>query len=75
MGDKPSETEIQRRIADLLRSPGAGHAVMGELKNQGADRAHRVAVGDLRADRAEASRQAAGAGLLTAPRRVLKPVH
>lgn len=53
MGIRPSETEIQRRIADLLKTPRAGRAVAGHLRDQADDWAHRAAVTDLRARRLE----------------------
>lgn len=60
MGSRPSDTEIQRRIAALLQTPGAGRAVAGHLRDQSNAWAHRAAVSDLRARRVEALREASG---------------
>jgi hypothetical protein len=55
----PSDQEIQRRIANLLKTPVAGRAVAGHLKDQAEDWAHRATICDLRARRLEAQRGAA----------------
>lgn len=57
MGVRPSDMEIQRRIAALLKTPRAGRAVAGHLKDQTDDWAQRAAVTDLRARRLEAFRE------------------
>lgn len=64
MGIRPSETEIQRRIADLLKTPRAGRAVAGHLRDQADDWAHRAAVTDLRARRLESVLDAESEGEL-----------
>jgi hypothetical protein len=53
---RPSDQEIQKRIADLLKTPRAGRAVAGHLREQADDWAHRAALCDLRARRLEALR-------------------
>jgi hypothetical protein len=44
MGVRPSDQEIQRRIAALLKTPRAGRAVAGHLREQTDDWAHRAAL-------------------------------
>lgn len=67
MGGRLSDSEIQRRIADLLKTPDAGRAVAGHLREQAGEWACRAAIGDLRARRAEALRSAVEDGLAEAP--------
>jgi hypothetical protein len=40
---RPSDQEIQKRIAELLKTPRAGRAVAGHLREQADDWAHRAA--------------------------------
>jgi hypothetical protein len=55
MGARPTETEIQRRIAELLKTSQAGEAVACQLRDQTEDWAQHAAIGNLRAARLSAS--------------------
>jgi hypothetical protein len=54
MCGKPTDAEMQRRIAALLMTRMAGQAVARRLEGQAEEWAHHAAVADLRARRLEA---------------------
>jgi hypothetical protein len=58
MGLRPSDDEMQRLIAELLKTPRAGRAVAGHLSDQTDQWAQRAAIGDLRARRLQAQQSA-----------------
>lgn len=80
MGLRPSDTEMQRRIAELLRTPKAGRAVAGQLNDQAEAWAQRAVIGDMRARRLEAARDQGDAahdlvGADSRPDRAANHVH